>query len=200
MKMWGIGFFQAVFLGAAVTMPIGALAAGPSALQLGYCASDFDACYNFCRIDNPGASFASDQARVACGQSCLQRRYQCEGRTGMMQPQPQARPQPAAPSRMVAPAPTQQAPAQPAPSARAVSPPPAEAAPTEAPRLTTPRPLTVQRAPAAASGADYVPPPPAPTTTPSAQPAARAQTQEKETGIWRWFRPRDRKDSIIPGK
>ena len=69
MKRWGLViFFSAVLMGHAE--------AGPSALALGYCASDFDVCYTNCRISNPDPSFIGDRARVICGQSCFQQRQQ----------------------------------------------------------------------------------------------------------------------------
>ncbi|MEX2449456.1 MAG: hypothetical protein WD407_01220 [Rhodospirillales bacterium] len=176
MKIRGIGLFLFfVTLGAAPVLTgalSGAMAAEPSALRLGYCASDFDVCYNACRISNPGLSFSDDQARVACGQTCLQQRYRCEGRVGAV-PAPH---QPV-PPRMAAPTPAA----------------PVTAPSTEAPRLAQPRSLSVRQAPAATAGD-------APDSSSAGQPAARAEPQKKESGIWKWIKPRERKESVIPGK
>jgi hypothetical protein len=177
MKIRGIGLFLVLVTLGAASVP----AAEPSALRLGYCASDFDVCYNACRISNPGVSFSDDRARVACGQTCLQQRSRCEGRAGAVPPPHQ----PAAPVHA-------------APTSRPGHPAPVASPPTEAPRLAQPRSLSVRQAPAAAAGDS---PSAAPDSSPSSgRPAARAGPPKKESGIWGWIKPRERKESVIPGK
>ena len=179
MKRWGLViFFSAVLMGHAE--------AGPSALALGYCASDFDVCYTNCRISNPDPSFIGDRARVICGQSCFQQRQQCEARAGGMV---RSAPSPIAPLPSGAqPVPQQARPArQPAPIPGCYA-----------------RPGTVQRAPVGAAGS--APPPgyaPAKTesrTQTKTQTKPEAKAEQRESGILGWFKRPDRTRSIIPGK
>ncbi len=216
MKRWGLSL---VF---AFTMVLsGKAEAGPSALELGYCAADFETCYNGCRIAHPDSSFASDRARVICGQQCFQTRRQCEARAGVVRPapapapivqprvqpplQPTVRPQlqPAAPTRTVRPTPQPVVPQQPL-----TSPAPTQA-PTQAPRQATgqptalpraqppggtpmqTRPTTVQQAPAAAAGSRPVPRSAPPSPAPTAA-AAPPPPPKSENSFWDFIKPKPR--------
>ena len=77
MKRWGLTILFSALMSGNALAP--SSAASP-ALELGYCGSDFDVCYNSCRINHPEASFAGDRARVICGQGCIQKRRQCEAK------------------------------------------------------------------------------------------------------------------------
>lgn len=105
MKHLGLVILFSTFISANAILSV--YAASPS-LELGYCGSDFDVCYNSCRNNHPEASFTGDRARVICGQGCYQKRQQCEARVGgvvqrapqsiaPLPPRPQALPQQAQP-------------------------------------------------------------------------------------------------------
>ncbi len=141
--LWGLAILVSALLGGAALSPT---YVGASALKLGYCASDFDVCYNSCRINHPEASFAGDRARVICGQGCAQNRQQCEVRAGgVVRSAPQ----------QIAPFPQHVRPAQ-----------------------------QIRRS----------------TAAPSAKSVSQTPTEVRETGLWGWFKPRERTKSIIPGK
>ncbi|MEQ8196189.1 MAG: hypothetical protein RIB59_17030 [Rhodospirillales bacterium] len=159
-----------VLLSLAVTP---ASAQQPSPLRMGYCASDFETCYTACRNTHPGLSFADDRARVACGQACQRQRNRCEGRPDTAQPSAGGEPQ-----RQYRPMGVQRAPSAAAGDAPVAAP---QSAPSPAP----------QSAPQSA---------PSPASSSSGRPAARAEPPKKDSGFWGWFGPRERRDTIIPGK
>ena len=188
MKRWNLIAVFSFLIGGIVIPPA---YAGPSALALGYCGSDFDVCYNFCRINHPEGSFAGDRARVICGLSCFQKRQQCEARAGGIV---RSAPQPIAPL-----------PQRP----QAV---PQQARPGSSPQSVTPgyysRPGTIQRAPAGVAGSGAAPVSSPPTSRASAitqatsktQAKTQPKTEKKKSGFLGWFNRPTRTKSVIPGK
>ncbi|MEL0106810.1 MAG: hypothetical protein VW802_07690 [Rhodospirillaceae bacterium] len=186
MKKWILAIGFGVWVGGG---SIGSVQAQPSALTLGYCASDFDVCYNSCRISHPEPSFAADRARVICGQNCFKQRQQCEARAGGVV---RAVPQPIEP--LSAPQAQQPQQRQAAPATT-----PAAAPRRDDLRRAYPRPGTVQQAPAGVAGSAPVQAKRQQAPVTSSR-VPQAETTEKESGFLGWFKRPEKKKSVIPGK